>query len=216
MTSFTTVALETLESRMLYSTTPSATIVADEKAIQFDKDQINVDLSAGYQTSDADNLKLSQDEFTQLGQVSALRLKLADDTEADKTALLTDNIDGLTERVADRSVVTQDFKSIQADRSDPAAEANDALLLSAAQQKLSTDKTAAAAKYSMDQGTFKSELLQDKLNILTVKVNTDPTVMNDKVKILTDKLASQETVSGDRQQLLKDELQLAKDKAAGA
>jgi hypothetical protein len=214
MNSFSTIALETLESRTLYSTTPSATILADMQAIQADKDQINVDQSANDQTARADDLQLATDQFTRLSQVSTLVVKQLQDSETDKLALLTDTIHSQSTRLADRTIITEDLMMVKADRADAAAEMAAATALAAAKAQLGMDIASATTTYKNDQLTFKAKEKQDKLDIQTARLADDPAVDADKEKILTDKLQGQITVLTDQKQLLTDELKLVKDKIA--
>jgi hypothetical protein len=212
MNSFSTIALESLESRTLYSTSP--TITADLLVIQTDKDQINVDQSTNDQTARADDLQLATDQFTKLSQVSTLVVKQLQDSETDKLALLTDVINGQSKRLADRTVITEDLMTVKADRSDPTAEAADAMKLATDRTTLDNDIVGATTTYKNDQLTFRAKELQDRLDIKTARLAADPAVDADKAKILTDKLQGQITVLTDQKQLLTDELKLVKDKIA--
>jgi hypothetical protein len=209
-----TIALETLESRTLYSTTPSPTVAADMVKVQADKDQINVDQSAGYQTADADNLQLDKDQLAKLNAIAPLQIKLQTDLNTQTSLLLTDNQTALTQRFADRTIVTEDLMSVKADRQDPTALAGDMTKLTADRAALATVIAAANTQYKNDAATLKAAVLADRLAIADARVADVPAVDNDKLKILTDKLANAQTLLADEKQLAADELQLLKDKIA--
>src|SRR5580700_1914496 len=98
-----TIALETLESRTLYSATVSPTITADLEAVQAAEAQRFNDKAEGAQTLLADHLQLLQDQSTRNSALAPLQLQLQSDTTSEHEAIMADYESALTTRIADRT-----------------------------------------------------------------------------------------------------------------
>lgn len=212
----TTVALETLESRTLFSGTPSATILADQAAITTAKDQLAADKTAGKQTVLADKLQLMQDQSTKSNTLAPLQLQLQTDIGAENAALRTDAKNALTTRIADFTAIRNDYIKLLGDLGNTSAENADHAQLNTDQATLQSDNTAAKVTASDTRSTYRTIILNDRLAITNARVGNDPTINNDKIKLLNDQLAEANTILADKEAITSAELKLAQDQAAGA
>jgi hypothetical protein len=210
-----TVALEALESRTLYSATPSQTILADEAAVTAAKAQKASDQSAAKQTLLADRLQLVQDQSTKSSQLAPLLLQLQGDITAENQAILADHENDLTTRIADRTAITNDFRTIIADAGNSSAETTDHAQLNADQGKLKSDIAADAITLADTRSTYRETILDDQLAITNARSGDDPAVESDKSKILADQLAEKNTLLADQEAIISAELKLAQDRVAG-
>jgi len=208
------IALETLESRTLYSATPSPTILADEAAVTAAKAQKAADLSAGAQTLLADNLQLAQDRSTKSSQLAPLQLQLQSDETLENEAIQTDHENDLSTRIADRTAITNDLRAILADLGNSGAEITDHAQLATDQAKLKSDIAADVITLNDTKSTYKTTILSDRLAITNARISDDPAIDADKTKILTDELAEKNTLLADQEAVVSAELKLAEDRLA--
>ena len=212
----TTVALETLESRTLFSGTPSPTILADEAAVTTAKDQLSADKTAGKQTVLADRLQLMQDRATKNNALAPLLLQLQTDITAENTALRTDAKNALTTRITDYTAISNDYTKILGDLGNNSAETADHAQLATDQATLASDNTAAKLTASDTRSTYKTIILNDRLAITNARIGDDPAVNADKIKLLNDQLAEANTILADKEAITSAELKLAQDLQMGA
>jgi hypothetical protein len=210
------IALETLESRTLYSGTPSPTITADLEAIQVAEAQRFNDKSEATQTLLTDRLQLQEDRSTRIGQVGPLELQLQSDLTAEGTAVQTDQRNALATRIADRTKITNDFTVILSDLGNTTAEAADRNQLAIDRATLKTDNAAAAITLQNTRSSFRTTILSDRLAITQARIADDPTIDSDEAKILTDKQNETNTLLADSEAITSAKLKLAQDEAAGA
>ncbi len=209
------IALETLESRTLYSATPSATILADQAAVTAAKAQKATDQSAADQTLLADRLQLLQDRSTKSNQLAPLLLQLQSDTAAENQAILTDHENDLATRITDRNAITNDLRQMAADDADSGEEHDDRLQWAADRSKLKNDIAADDITLNNTKSSFRTTILSDKLEILEARTTDSPAVDIDKTKILDDKAAEKNTLLADQEAILSAELKLVQDRVAG-
>jgi hypothetical protein len=209
------IALETLESRTLYSATPSSTILADEAAVTAAKAQKATDQSAGTQTLLADQLQLLQDRSTKSSALAPLLLQLQSDTAAENQAILTDHENDLTTRIADRTAITNDLRHMAADDDNSEDEHDDRLQWAADKSKLKNDIADDDITLNNTKSSFRTTILSDRLAILEARTTDSPAVDIDKTKILDDKASEKNTLLADQEAIVSTELKLAEDRAAG-
>jgi hypothetical protein len=211
-----TIALETLESRTLYSATPSPTIIADKEAVQAAEAQRFNDKAEWSQTLLADHLQLLQDQSTKSSELAPLMLQLQSDTTAEHEAILVDNENALATRIADRTTITNDLTQIFSDLGNSTAEAADHAKLLTDQNKLKSDNGADAITLDDTKSTYKTTLLSDHLAITNARIGDDPAIDTDKTKILSDQLTEKNTLLADQEAVVSAKLKLAEDEQAAA
>jgi len=214
MNNHSMITVETLESRTLYSATPSPTITADLEAVQVAEAQRFNDKAEGAQTLLADHLQLLQDQSTKGSQLAPLLLQLQSDTTAEHVAILADNESALATRIADRTIITNDLTQIFSDLGNPSAEAADHAKLLTDQDKLKSDIAANNITLDNTKSTYKTILLSDHLAITNARIGDDPAIDADKTKILTDQLAIKNTLLADQEAVVSAQLKLAQDRLA--
>ena len=210
------IAMETLESRTLYSATPNPTITADIEAVQAAEAQRFNDKAEGAQTLLADHLQLLQDQSTKSSELAPLQLQLQSDITAEHRAILADNASALATRIADQTIITEDLTQIYSDLGNHSAEAADQAKLSTDEDKLKSDNAASAITLDNTKSTYKTTLLSDHLAITNARIGDDPAIDTDKTKILTDQLAIKNTLLADQEAVISAKLKLAEDRLAAA
>jgi hypothetical protein len=216
MNNRSTITVEILESRTLYSAAPSPTITADLEAVQAAEAQRFNDKAEGTQTLLADHLQLLQDQSTRGSQLAPLQLKLQGDITAEHQAILVDNENALATRIADRTVITNDLTQIYSDLGNHSAEAADNSKLFTDENKLKSDNAASNITLHNTRLTYQTILLSDRLAITTARTGDDPAIDTDKTKILTEQLALKNTLLADQEAITSAKLKLAEDRLAGA
>jgi hypothetical protein len=210
------IAMETLESRTLYSAAPNPTITADLEAVQVAEAQRFNDKAEGAQTLLADHLQLLQDQSTKSGQLAPLLLQLQSDTTAEHQAILADNANALATRIADRTIITEDLTQIYSDLGNHSAEVADQAKLLTDEDKLKSDNAASNITLDNTKSTYRTTLLSDHLAITNARIGDDPAIDTDKTKILTDQLALTNTLLADQEAITSAKLKLAEDRLAAA
>jgi hypothetical protein len=202
---------EDLESRMLFSVTP--TVQADLDAITADKNKITSDRAAMLVTLRDDRAAILTDRRMSTQGDPTLIQKLKDDKAAYLDKTRQDRANLLTTLQSDRATILADTLKIRADAGNIPAVAADRLTLESDRSNMISHFQTFLAIQVQDKAGLRQTLFDDLSAIAASKGS--PNLAADRAKLSSDNALYTQVLIDDRTQLLADVVKLRTDIRAG-